>query len=267
MLSTAAVTLLLIWGVRSLRLIIHTLIALAVGLLLTAGFAALAIGQLNLISVTFAVLFVGLGVDFGIHFVMRYREAFEVEGGHRRAAAAAITWVGGPTSLSALCVAFGFLAFTPTDYRGLAELGIISAAGMVIALLASIILLPALLDLVPLSGRERPIGKPRLLPEIQRHPRPVVMAAGLGALLSLILLPELTFDFNPLNLKDPHSELVRTYRALAADPATSPDVAEVLADNLDQADALAARLARLDQVGDALTSRASCPRTRTPSST
>ncbi len=252
-LSTAAVTLLLIWGVRSVRLIVHTLIALGIGLLLTAGFAALAIGQLNLISITFAVLFVGLGVDFGIHFVMRYREAFEVEGGHRRAAAAAITWVGGPTSLSALCAAFGFLAFTPTDYRGLAELGIISAAGMVIALLASIILLPALLDLVPLSGRERPLGTPRLLPEIQRHPRPVVMAAGLGALLSLILLPKLTFDFNPLNLKDPHSESVRTYRALESDPATSPDVAEVLTDSLDQADALAARLARLDQVGDALT--------------
>jgi uncharacterized protein len=252
-LSTTAVTLLLVWGVSSLLLIVHTMIALAVGLMLTAGFAALAIGQLNLISVTFAVLFVGVGVDFGIHFVMRYREAFDAEGGHRRAVAAAITWVGGPTSLSALCAAFGFLAFTPTDYRGLAEFGIISAAGMVIALLASLVLLPALLDLMPLSGRERPLGKPRLLPEIQRHPCPVVVAAGLGALLSLVVLPELTFDFNPLNLKDPHSESVRTYRALAADPATSPDAAEVLADSLPQADALAAQLARLDQVEDALT--------------
>ncbi len=252
-LSTAAVTLLLVWGVRSVRLIVYTMIALAVGLMLTAGFAALAIGQLNLISVTFAVLFLGLGVDFGIHLVMRYREAFDAEGGHRRAVAVAINWVGGPTSLSALCAAFGFLAFTPTDYRGLAELGVISAAGMVIALLTSLILLPALLDLAPLSGRERPLGRPRLLPEIQRHPRPVVAAAGLGALLSLMALPELTFDFNPLNLKDRHSESVRTYRALAADPATSPDVAEVLADNLDRADALAAELTALDEVERAVT--------------
>jgi predicted RND superfamily exporter protein len=252
-LSTAVVTVLLIWGVRSLRLIVHTMISLGVGLVLTAGFAALVIGQLNLISVTFAVLFVGLGVDFGIHFVMRYREAFDVEGGHGRAVAAAIRWVGGPTSLSALCAAFGFLAFVPTDYRGLAELGIISAAGMVIALLTTIVLLPALLDLVPLSGRERPLGRPRLLPEIQRHPRPVVMVAGLAALLSLILLPKVTFDFNPLNLKDPHSESVRTYRALAADPATSPDVAEILTGSLPQADALAAQLVRLNEVKDALT--------------
>ena len=265
-LSTVAVTLLLVWGVRSLRLIVHTMIALAVGLMLTGGFAALAVGQLNLISVTFAVLFVGLGVDFGIHFVMRYREAFDVEGGHRRAVAAAVNWVGGPTSLSAFCAAFGFLAFSPTDYRGLAELGIISAAGMMIALLTSLILLPALLDLVPLSGRERPLGRPRLLPEIQRHSRPVVVAAVLGALLSAVLLPRLTFDSNPLNLKDRQSKSVRTYRALAADPATSPDVAEVLADSLERADALAAELVRLDQVKDASPSRVSCLRTRTPSS-
>ncbi|HEX2478019.1 MAG TPA: MMPL family transporter, partial [Geminicoccaceae bacterium] len=82
---------------------------------------------------------------------------------------------------------------------------------------------------------------------------PVVAAAGLGALLSLMALPELTFDFNPLNLKDRHSESVRTYRALAADRATSPDVAEVLADNLERADALAAELTALDEVEQAVT--------------
>jgi uncharacterized protein len=252
-LSTAAVTLLLVWGLRSLRLIVATLITLALGLVLTAGFAALAVGRLNLISVTFAVLFVGLGVDFGIHLVLRYREALDALRAHRAALAAAVAGVAGPLSLSAVCAAVGFLAFAPTDYRGLAELGIISAGGMVIAWLVSLTLLPALLDLMPLSSRDRPPGKPRLLPEIQRHPRPVVVAAGLGALLSLVALPELAFDFNPLNLKDPHSESVRTYRALAADPATSPDAAEVLADGLAQADALAARLARLDQVDDAIT--------------
>ena len=101
---------------------------------------------------------------------------------------------------------------------------------------------------------------------MQRHPRPVVAAAGLGALLSLMALPELTFDFNPLNLKDRHSESVRTYRALAADPATSPDVAEVLADNLDRADALAAELTALDEVERRSRSRTSCLRRRTRSS-
>ena len=72
--TTVAVALLLFWGLRSWRLIAATLMTLAVGLVVTAGFTALAIGRLNLISVAFAVLFVGLGVDFGIHVVLRYQE-------------------------------------------------------------------------------------------------------------------------------------------------------------------------------------------------
>ena len=253
LLSTAAVTLLLVWGLRSLRLIAATLITLAIGLVLTAGFAALTVGRLNLLSVTFAVLFVGLGIDFGIHLVLRYREALDGQAGHRPALRAALTGVGGSLSLSALCAAFGFLAFAPTAYRGLAELGVISAGGMAIAWLTSLTLLPALLDLMPLARSHRPLAKPRLLPGIQRHPRPVVALAALGAIASIIALPHLAFDTNPLDLKDPKSESVRTYRELAADPATSPDVIEVLSSDLAEADATAARLRRLAEVGDAIT--------------
>ncbi len=253
LLSTAAVTLLLVWGLQSLRLIAATLITLALGLVLTAGFAALTIGRLNLISVTFAVLFVGLGVDFGIHLALRYREALGADGSHRAALHAAVAGVAGPLSLSALCAAFGFLAFAPTAYRGLAELGVISAGGMAIAWLASLTLLPALLDLMPLGRDHRALPRPRLLPGIQRHPRLVVALAALGALASIAAVPEVRFDANPLNLNDPKSESVRTYRALAADPATSPEFADVLADSLAAADRTAAELDRLPSVDHALT--------------
>lgn len=117
-LATIAVAALLVWGLGSLRLIAATLITLAVGLILTAAFATLSVGRLNLISVTFAVLFVGLGVDFGIHFVLRYQEAIDRGESTRLGLAAAVAGVGGPLSLSALCAACGFLAFVPTDYRG-----------------------------------------------------------------------------------------------------------------------------------------------------
>ncbi|HSA80009.1 MAG TPA: MMPL family transporter [Geminicoccaceae bacterium] len=252
-LTTLAVSGLLIWGLGSLRLIAATLITLALGLIVTAAFAALTIGRLNLISVTFAVLFVGLGVDFGIHLVLRYREALAARGDHSAALRSAIAGVSGPLSLSALCAAFGFLAFVPTDYRGLAELGVISAAGMAIAWLASLTLLPALLDLMPLPPPRRPLAKPRLLTGIQHHPRPIVVIAVLGALAAAIAPSHLAFDFNPLNLKDPESESVRTFRALAADPATSPEVIDVLAGSLAQADALAAELTALDEVERAVT--------------
>jgi hypothetical protein len=252
-LTTAAVTGLLIWGLGSLRLIAATLITLALGLIVTAGFAALVVGRLNLISVTFAVLFVGLGVDFGIHLALRYREALDARGEHGTALRSAIAGVGGPLSVSAVCAAVGFLAFVPTDYRGLAELGIISAAGMMIAWLASLTLLPALLDLMPLTGRARASARRRSFQLGPRHPWVVVAITALAALAALNAPARLAFDFNPLNLKDPESESVRTFRALAADPATSPDVIDVLAGTLAEADALAAELTALDEVDRALT--------------
>jgi uncharacterized protein len=250
-LSTLAVAALLVWGLHSLRLIAATLLTLAIGLILTACFAALSIGRLNLLSTTFAVLFVGLGVDFGIHFALRFQEALAA-GAHRRAALrAAAAGVGGPLSLSALCAAVGFLAFVPTDYQGLAELGIISAAGMVIAWLASLTLLPALLAML------RPQSQPVELRRGPRRPpwRPglVVIIAALAGVASLPALLAISFDFNPLNLKDPESESMRVFDRLAADPATSPHVIDVLAPSLGQADALAARLEAVDEVGEAIT--------------
>lgn len=250
-LATLAVAALLIWGLRSLRLIAATLITLAVGLILTAGFATLSIGRLNLISVTFAVLFVGLGVDFGIHLALRFREALAGEASERAALRAATAGVGGPLSLSALCAGCGFLAFVPTDYQGLAELGIIASAGMAIAWLLSLTLLPALLAMM------RP-GVPAV--EVQRarrrrlaRPGWVVAVSTLAGVASLPALSAVRFDFNPLNLKDPKSESMRTFADLAADPATTPHVIDALAPSLERADALAARLEALDEVGEALT--------------
>ena len=72
--SLVLVALMLFIGLGSSRLVLATLITLVTGLIWTAGFAIAAVGHLNLISVAFAVLFIGLGVDFGIHFVLRFRE-------------------------------------------------------------------------------------------------------------------------------------------------------------------------------------------------
>jgi uncharacterized protein len=241
----------LIWGLRSWWLNVATLLTLAVGLVFTAGFATLVIGRLNLISITFAVLFVGLGVDFGIHVVLRFQEALGA--GERKHAAlrTAVAGVAGPLSLSALCAGLGFLAFVPTDYRGLAELGIISAAGMAIAWLVSLTLLPALLAM--LRPRLGPAGQWGAWAQGPGRPRLVVGVAALAGGASLLALPDVTFDFNPLNLKDPQSESVRVFNALAADPETSPHVIDVLEPTLEKADAVAARLEARPEVEEALT--------------
>jgi hopanoid biosynthesis associated RND transporter like protein HpnN len=250
--TMVAVTLLLLWGLRSWRLIAATLLTLVVGLIVTAAFTALAIGRLNLISVTFAVLFVGLGVDFGIHVVLRYREEVLRGAALLQAIENAALGVAGALTLSALCAALGFLSFVPTAYLGLAELGAISAFGMLVAWFASLTLLPALLCLMPLRRAPAKIMPRPLLP-IERHARVILAVATIAGLASLLTLPDLEFDFNPLNLKDPTSESVVTFQALKSDPENPPYVIDILAPGLAEADQIARDLAAEPLVGRVIT--------------
>ncbi|MDH3771624.1 MAG: MMPL family transporter, partial [Nitrospirota bacterium] len=220
----------------------------------TAALAALTVGRLNLISVTFAVLFVGLGVDFGIHLVLRYRETLDRLGAHQEALGTAVVGVGGALSLSALCAALGFLSFSPTSYLGLAELGLISAGGMAVAWWTSLTVLPALLCLMPLRPQKHQAPSSDDEPDwLLRHRRAILTAATLTGLTALAALPFVRFDSDPLNLKDPASESVMTFRNLAADSSTSPHGVDILTSDLGEAEAMAARLEALPEVDHAVT--------------
>ena len=138
---TIAVVLFILWlALRWWRIIFAVFASLVVGLSVTAALGLLMVGALNLISVYFAVLFVGLGVDFGLQFSVRYRaERHEVDGLYE-ALLHAGRRAGAPLTLAALATAAGFLSFLPTAYRGLSELGLIAGVGMLIAFLTSCLL-------------------------------------------------------------------------------------------------------------------------------
>ncbi len=257
--SLLLVTALLVAGLGAARLVAIVVATLLMGLIWTAAFAALAVGQLNLISVAFAVLFIGLGVDFGIHMSLRCRE--ELAGGVDIASALrrAGRGVGGALSLSAVAAAAGFYAFLPTDYRGLAELGLISGTGMFIALAVNLSVLPALLALFPPPAARGNAREPLLARAVERHRRAIVAAAVVLGLGGAATLPYVRFDFNPINLKDPSTESVATFLDLARDPDTSPYTADVVAANLDAAAALSERLEALPEVERAVTLAAFVP--------
>ena len=253
LISLILVVTLLSVALRSVRLVAATLVTLVAGLIWTTGFALLAIGELNLISVTFAVLFIGLSVDFGIHFALRYKEA--VDGGLDPGGALehAGALIGGALSLTALAAALGFFAFLPTAYRGLSELGLISGVGMFIALFANLTLLPALLSVMPIAPSSEPMRAfrlARLLGFANRHGRPVVVGALLCGVASLAALPFARFDDDPLNLRDPDSESVATLVDLLADPELQPYAPTAVVEDLPAADALAERLIALPEVED-----------------
>jgi len=244
-------------GLRSPRLVFSTLATLVVGLLLTAGYSALAVGHFNMISVAFAVLFIGLGVDFGIHLCLRYRELISAGLGHEDALRDTARDVGTSLALCALTTAIGFFAFVPTDFVGVGELGIISGGGMVISLFCTLTLLPALLSLGPrparAEGTTAPVWTGRLVALPVRFPRTVRAVALVLGLGSVLLLPQARFDNNPLNVRDPSSESVQTLRELLEEGARSPWSLNAIAPDLASAEALAAKLRKLDTVDRVVT--------------
>ena len=254
-----SLSLLCIWlllGLQSPRLVGAILGTLIIGLVVTGGFAAVAVKALNPISVAFAVLFVGIAVDFGIQFSVRYRDerfrADDLGEALRRTGRG----IGGPLSVAAAATAVGFLSFVPTDYTGVSDLGKIAGIGMLIALALNLTLLPALLVLSRTAGEPRPVGF-RWTAPIDRflldNRTAVIVGACVLALLAAATLPWLRFDFNPLNLQSRKSESVSTLFDLMADPNSTPYTIEVLAPSIDQASALAKKLEALPDVGQVIT--------------
>ena len=249
---------LLFLALGSGRLVLAALITLIIGLLLTLGWATIAVGELNLISVAFAVMFVGIAVDFSIQFVMRYRAERHSRGnaGLDTALDAAGSVMARPLTLAAATTALGFFSFLPTEYRGVSQLGVIAGGGMIIALILSFTFLPALLKLFRAHGEQDEVGYRWAVPVNQwllARRRPVLIAAAALALAAMAALPLLKFDFDPLKLKDPHTESMSAALELMDDPLINPNSLSVLVATPDEAKALAARLSALPEVGHALT--------------
>jgi hopanoid biosynthesis associated RND transporter like protein HpnN len=255
-LSVVAVVAILLLALRSLKLVLAIVATVAAGLVVTAGFAAATIGSLNMISAAFAVLFVGLATDFAIQFGIRYRDRRHRLGDFAAALRATAASIHGALLLAAAAPAIGFLAFLPTEYAGISELGLIAGFGMIIGILLTFTLLPALFTLLRPRGEPEPIGFPRarLLDRfLLRRRRWVIGGAALLAAAGLAAMPFLSFDFDPLDLQDQHTEAMRTLVSMMQDPTTSPYAAEVLAPSPEAAQALAARLSKLPEVAAAVT--------------
>jgi hopanoid biosynthesis associated RND transporter like protein HpnN len=247
-----AAMLLTLWlATKSVRLVAAILITILLGLLTTMAVGLLAVGRFNLISVAFIPLFVGLGVDFGIQISVRYNA--ERLGGSEAAQALrqAAVALGAPLTLAAGAIFLGFGAFLPTDYIGIAELGVIAGLGMVVALALSLTVLPALILLLRPGKPRREVGFSELAPAdawLERRRRAVLWSFAIALIGSIALLPWVTFDFNPLHLRNPDAPAMRALADLTRDPDRTPNTIDVLARNQAEANALAARLSKLPEV-------------------
>ena len=254
-LSLAAVLALLFLGVRSARVVAAIMLSLAVGLVATAAFAAATVGSLNPISVAFAVMFVGIAVDFAIQFVTAYRnERYQIQDAAEAALRTARA-MAAPLSLAAVATAVGFLSFLPTAYTGVSQLGLIAGGGMLIALAVDFTVLPALLALMGARAVKEPVGLKLAAADswLQRHARGVVGVALIISAVGAVLLPLHPLDFDPLHLQDPRAEAVATFQDLARDPDAGVYAVETLAPSLSAARELAAKFEALPLVRRTMT--------------
>ena len=245
-------------GLRSLRVVLAAVLTLLGGLALTVGFATVFVGHLNLVSVAFAVLYIGLGIDAAIHFAMRFQELNRQGEVRLEALGTTASDIAPALTLCAATTAVGFYAFVPTPYSGVAELGLIGGTGMFVSLLAALTLLPALLRLLAPAPRAGAEGLPVPVPESVvewgwRRPRALGAVAGIATAVALVLALGVRFDYDPLNLSDQSNESVRTFRQLSADAGRPPYTAAVLAPSREEAARLAAELEALAPVESATT--------------
>ncbi len=221
--SFTLVTVIVFFGLPAMVLVIPALSLIVLGFLINAGFATLSVGYLNMISVAFAVLFIGLGIDYAVHVVLRFAEQRAKGDSGADAAVAAVRKTGPALALCTVTTALAFLAFTPTDFVGMAQLGIIAAGGLVIAFVASITLVPAILSLLPgkqekfarnmagnhsVSGNVSSGSRARCLATL------VILALAAG---SLFTFSQARFDGDPINLKDPSAPTVKAFMEILDD--------------------------------------------------
>lgn len=250
--GTVLIVLVILWlALRSPKIIFAVFATLFIGLAVTTAVGLMMVTSLNLLSIAFAVLFIGLGVDFGIQYSVRYRsERFKTDD-LEKALVVAAKRSSVPLSLAAMATAAGFLSFLPTDYKGVSELGKIAGVGMLVAFLASITVLPALLRLLNPPGENEQVGYAFLAPLdhfLEKHRVAIVGSTLAVVILGAPALYFLRFDFNPIHLRNAKVESIATYLDLRKDPETGANGINVMVKSEQEAKQVEARLAKVPEV-------------------
>ncbi len=236
---------------------IFVLISLLVGVAWSFGFTTLAVGHLNLLSAVFTSILAGIGVNFPIHLMARYNEARREGAAVPHAIELAVGNTGAGVVASAIIMALAFLMPMFTDFKGIAELGLISAAGLFMCMISAMLVFPAM---VVIRDRNR-AGKPHLvkppgagrasrLEVFFRRPKLIIITVTALTLALFAFAPRVRFDQNLLKLQAQSSEAVRFENALLKDSGRSSWFAVSLAPNLADAEKLAAKFKALPQVSN-----------------
>ncbi len=238
--SLVLCALIFIYGYNETGRPIKATICLLVGLAYTFAFATITVGHLNILTITFLPMLIGLAIDFGVHLITRYEEELRHGKTEVEALAKAMMFTGQGIIMGALTTAGAFLAMAFTDFKGIREMGIICGGGLMVCLIPMMTLLPALL----MRGRQNVLDH-----KIQKEDhararienlwlqRPLLVTGIVGAisLLAALQLHRVTFDYNLLNMQNPRMPAVIYAHKLINSADKSLLFGAVVADDLSEA--------------------------------
>lgn len=253
---------LLILAFHSWRLPLIAMVSLLVGIAWSFGFVTVSIGHLQVLSVVFAVILLGLGIAFGIHLASRFemvRHAYpDTTEGFMAAMRDAFLTMGPGIITGAVTTAAAFAAVMFNDFKGLAEMGAIAAGGIMLCLVAMLTLFPALLrryerrhrHIFPVAKRKFIVFDVRWVMPFARHPIATLIGLAIVTAAAAVSASQIRFDYNLLNLVPQGVSSVEWQARLINDGGRTLWYAVSIVDDMDEARRLAEQYRRLDVVDD-----------------
>jgi hopanoid biosynthesis associated RND transporter like protein HpnN len=250
--SLVICALIFIYGYQQTGRPIKATLCLIVGLAYTMAFATLVVGHLNILTITFAPILIGLAIDYGVHLISRFEEELHHGRSQEEALAKAMVFTGQGILTGAMTTAGAFFAMMLTDFKGIQEMGVICGGGLVICLIPMMTMLPVLL----LRGRQNvidhelgDIAERRARIERFLLNRPVLVTCVTAGLFGLALtqIRKVYFDYNLLNMQSAGLPAV-VFEQKLIDSEKSVLFAAVIATNLQEAVALEQRLKQMPAV-------------------
>ena len=251
--SLVLVALIFIFGYHETGRPIKANVALIIGLGYTMAFTTAVIGHLNILTITFAPILVGLAIDFGVHLISRYEEEISLGRTNEEALRKALINTGLGVVTGALTTAGAFLAMGATDFRGIQEMGIICGGGLIICLIPMMTMLPAML----LRGKQNVVDHASRTKRDRREiienlwlsrPRRIIALTVVVCLAALIPAKKVYFDYNLLKMQSQGMSSVIFGDKLINSAKKSVLFGAIVADSLEDAVKLEARLTNLATV-------------------
>jgi hopanoid biosynthesis associated RND transporter like protein HpnN len=244
-----------IYGYNETGRPIKAILSLLFGLAYTFAFATLTVGHLNILTITFLPMLIGLAIDFGVHLITRYEEELRHGKTEVEALTKAMAFTGQGIFMGALTTAGAFAAMAFTDFKGIKEMGIICGGGLMVCLIPMMTVLPVML----MRGKQNVMD--HQVHEDERRARIESFWLERPVLVTLVIVTvsvaaafearKVNFDYNLLDMQSAGLPAVVYEQKLINSADKSLLFAAVVATNLDEAVALEKKINMLtNEVAD-----------------